>query len=246
MQLTKKHKLILTGAAILVASYVIHDGVVSVMSMASAHSMAQQPKPNPFPAIKPISPTPPPRPSVAPPPAIPGPASPATVSTPTPPAQPLASSPIAPPQALPVQAPAPVTSPPAATATQPENTPLPPARASALNGVWVGNATLPDRGGCRLRFEFHDDHQERNRYQGFFQLWCNATSQDRANPEAATFTGTTEDGIIRFKVAALIGADSHGCSPTTFTAMPFGIGQIVGEWKEATCDGGHMIMQRGR
>jgi hypothetical protein len=99
---------------------------------------------------------------------------------------------------------------------------------------------------CRLRFEFHDDHQELNRYQGFFQLWCNATAQDRANPEAATFTGTTEEGTIKFKVAALIGADSHGCAPTTLTIIPFGGGQVVGEWKEATCDGGHMIMQRGR
>jgi hypothetical protein len=237
---SKQRKLILTGAAILVASYVIHYGVVSVMSMTSRPPV-QQPKPNPFPAKPPIVPTPPVRPAVVPPlPAAPIAAPPTVV------AAPAVAAPNTIPQVPAAPAQPPVVTVPQATAPPPENTALPPARASALNGVWTGNATLPDRGGCRLRFEFHDDHQALNRYEGFFQLWCNATAQDRANPEAATFTGTTEDGIIKFKVATLIGADSHGCSPITFTAMPFGIGQIVGEWKEATCDGGHTIMQRGR
>jgi hypothetical protein len=99
---------------------------------------------------------------------------------------------------------------------------------------------------CRLRFEFHDDHQELNHYSGFFQLWCNGVTLDRTNPEAATFTGTTDNGVVTFKAETLIGTDSHGCAPATFTVIPFGAGQIVGKWTEAHCPGGHMIMQRGR
>ena len=121
-----------------------------------------------------------------------------------------------------------------------------PQHASALSGIWVGNAALGSRGMCRLRFEFHDDRQEQTHYQGFFQLWCNAINQDRIDPEAATFTGTTDGSGVTFKIANLIGADSHGCAPTSFSVIPFGAGQIVGKWSESRCPGGHMIMQRGR
>jgi hypothetical protein len=246
MPITSKRKLILTGAVILAASYVIHYGVVSVMSMTSQPPV-QQPKPNPFPAIKPIVPTPLPRPaSLAPAaPAPPPPAAPTVAAVVTP----LAASSNTPPQAPAVPAPAPT---PASTDNVPQTTPQPenlllqPQHASALSGIWVGNAALGTRGMCRLRFEFHDDRQETNHYQGFFQLWCNATAQDRIDPEAATFTGTTDNGGITFKAANLIGTDSHGCAPASFNVIPFGAGQIVGKWSESRCPGGHMIMQRGR
>jgi hypothetical protein len=245
MQITaKQRKLILIGAAIMVASYAIHYVAVSAMNITSnVRPVAQPPKGNPFlttrsiiPAAKPVS--------VSPPAPAPPPAAPATVAAPP---MPPAPAPNTTPQAPVIPAPpppGPIANGEQASPSQPEN--LLVQRVAALNGIWVGNAALGGRGMCRLRFEFHDDHQEQNHYQGFFQLWCNAVSQDRIDPEAATFTGTTDDAGITFKAATLIGTDSHGCAPTTFSIIPFGAGQIVGKWSEAHCPGGHMIMQRGR
>ena len=244
---SKQRKLILTGTAILVASYVIHYGVVSVMSMTTiARQPAQLPKGSPFLTRAPIIPTAPPRRAPAAPLATAPPA-----AAPLTDATPLATPATAPSTtgqapAVPAAAPAPVAGVQPTSAPQPENLLVVPQRPSALSGIWVGNAALPGRGMCRLRFEFHDDHKEQNHYDGFFQLWCNAVNQDRIDPEAATFTGTTDDSGITFKAAPLIGTASHGCAPARFNVIPFGAGQIVGKWSEASCPGGHMIMQRGR
>jgi len=257
MQLTRKQKLILLGAAILPASYVVHYIAGTAMTMTdSARPPVQQPKGNPLLMTHSVIPTAPQvqraasPPATAPPapaPPAPAPAPPApTVAASQPPAAPAPTTTAQSAATPPAPAPSSVASAQQAGPAQTENLLAPTQHPSALNGIWVGSAALSGRGMCRLRFEFHDDREDVNRYDGFFQLWCSANNLDRIDPEAATFTGTTDAAGLTFKVATLIGADSHGCAPTTLTVIPFGAGQVVGKWTEARCPGGHMIMQRGR
>jgi len=265
MKITKRHVTIgMTGVAIVAASYAIRFAAAPVFHWTSPQpSSASSARPSPFAPPprepEPKAPVPDQAPAVPVVPVTAAPASVTPVATPAPsPMAPPAAAPLTTPAAVPAGTAQPSAVPPPAPAPaaaanaqqtgspQPENLLVQPQQASALSGIWVGNAAIPGRGMCRLRFEFHDDHQGQNHYQGFFQLWCSAVNIDRIDPEAATFGGTTDEGGITFKAVTLIGTDSHGCAPTGFNIIPFGAGQIVGKWSEAHCPGGHMIMQRGR
>jgi len=230
MKITKNTTFIFVGGAILLVAYVLRPTIASMMESVNA-----QPKASPFPAKAPV--------------AVPA----RTVTPPaTPPPQTIAAPVIAPPAVPPppVAAPNPPITQPDSQSVPPTavpelNTASVPPRMSGLNGIWGGRLALANRGNCNLRFEFHDDFSAPNQYKGFFQLWC-GNNIDRANPEAATLTGEGKEGTIEFKLATLIGTDSHGCAPSTLTVIPFGAGQIVGKWTETACPGGHVVMQRSR
>jgi hypothetical protein len=73
-----------------------------------------------------------------------------------------------------------------------------------------------------------------------------AATFDRTNPESAILSGTVDNGSIRFTVDKTIGTSSHGCAASSFTLTPFGNSQLAAEWQEATCQGGHAILQKVR
>jgi hypothetical protein len=73
-----------------------------------------------------------------------------------------------------------------------------------------------------------------------------AAIKNRMNPEAAVISGAMEKGAIAFHIDKTIGADSNGCSATSFTLTPFGKNEFAAEWQEATCHGGRIMLQKAR
>jgi hypothetical protein len=126
-------------------------------------------------------------------------------------------------------------------------------------GVWHGRTAVEGRGLCTLRIEINET--EPSRYQGNSRIACvsvaplrspkerlnkSAAFMDRMNPEAATISGAMEKGTIALHIDKTIGADSKGCAATSFTLTPFGKNQLAAEWREDTCQGGHVILQKAR
>lgn len=64
------------------------------------------------------------------------------------------------------------------------------------------------------------------------------------NPDAAVLTGAVEKGAIHFQAEKTIGTDINGCAVTEFTVTPFGTNLVAAEWKEGTCAGGSLMLQK--
>jgi hypothetical protein len=126
-------------------------------------------------------------------------------------------------------------------------------------GIWRGQTSVEGRGLCALRIELHET--EPSKYQGYSTLVCAdfaplmkpkervnraAAIKNRMNPEAAVISGAMEKGAIAFHIDKTIGADSNGCSATSFTLTPFGKNEFAAEWQEATCHGGRIMLQKAR
>jgi hypothetical protein len=149
---------------------------------------------------------------------------------------------------------------------QPKPAPAPSPSASAaedgtpignLSGVWQGHGRVPGgRGICDLRVELRQG--ETGKYSGYSRFSClnnealtNPKDTDmmknflnHMNPDSAALTGTVEKGAIRFHADKTIGTDINGCAVTEFTVTPFGTNQVAAEWKEGTCTGGSLMLQK--
>ncbi len=125
-----------------------------------------------------------------------------------------------------------------------------------LSGVWEGRGST-SRGMCNLRLELKQG--DPGRYTGHSRFSCvpvqsmldapkNANTMvnlmQNMNPDAAILTGTIEKGAIHLHTEKSIGADINGCSVSELTITPFGASGLVAEWKEGTCEGGNLMMQR--
>jgi hypothetical protein len=65
-------------------------------------------------------------------------------------------------------------------------------------------------------------------------------------PQTAILSGGIEKGSIKFHVDNVIDSGGTGCTPTSFTLTPFGTIQLVAEWQEQGCPGGHVLLQKTR
>ncbi len=131
---------------------------------------------------------------------------------------------------------------------------------SPYAGVWTGRTAIDGRGTCTLRLELADKPGESNHFTGFSSMVCNnagplvgrgamsrkALALNRMDPEAAILSGTLEKISVELKTEKTVGADSNGCSTSSLSLTPFGKGQLAAEFKESTCQGGHMILRKGR
>jgi hypothetical protein len=126
-----------------------------------------------------------------------------------------------------------------------------------LSGVWEGRGRVPGgRGLCDLRLELKQSDPAH--YSGYSRFSCMsvealtnpkdvnvmANMVDHLNPDAAILTGAAEKGAIHFRADKTIGTDINGCTVTELTITPFGTSAVAAEWKEGTCQGGNLMMQR--
>jgi hypothetical protein len=121
-------------------------------------------------------------------------------------------------------------------------------------GIWRTKTAIQGRGLCTLRLELKEPAP--TNYQGYSSLTCvnyaglqNRPNTpvaviNRVNPAAAILSSSMEDGSIQLKVDKTLGSSTEGCATTSFTLTPFGAKELAVEWKEATCAGGHALMQR--
>jgi hypothetical protein len=126
-----------------------------------------------------------------------------------------------------------------------------------LSGVWQGHGRVPGgRGVCDLRVELRQG--DPGKYSGYSRFSClnnealtNPKDTDmmknflnHMNPDSAALTGAVEKGAIQFRADKTIGTDINGCAVTEFTVTPFGMNQVAAEWKEGTCIGGSLMLQK--
>ena len=113
-----------------------------------------------------------------------------------------------------------------------------------LRGKWFGRGDLSGRGICELSFELDGKLREEEDFSGYFRLNCISSQRSRLDPEAATFKGSPQNGILKLPVEKVIGRSVHGCAPTSVTLTPFGSNQMDAAWTEDTCGGDHIIVRR--
>ena len=126
-----------------------------------------------------------------------------------------------------------------------------------MSGVWQGHGRVPGgRGVCDLRVELRQG--ETGKYSGYSRFSClnnealtNPKDTDmmknflnHMNPDSAVLSGMVEKGAIRFHVEKTIGTDINGCAVSEFTVTPFGTNLVAAEWKEGTCTGGSLMLQK--
>jgi hypothetical protein len=130
---------------------------------------------------------------------------------------------------------------------------------SASPGIWLGHAALSGKGVCDLRFELRKA-EEPDHFLGYSALTCRSngplTSKDRSSaaavalnrlsPEAAILSGSLDNGALHFHTDKVVGTDSGGCAPASFTLTPFCPVLIAAEWDEGTCGVNHMILRKAR
>ena len=117
------------------------------------------------------------------------------------------------------------------------------------------------KGICDLRFELRETSDEPGHFTGDSALTCRAYAplvsqrpQQARPPHRSTastrkpryFSGTVEKGSFAIQADKVVGTDSSGCAPTSFSLTPFGAGQLASEWQEGTCAGGHMMLHKAR
>jgi hypothetical protein len=62
-------------------------------------------------------------------------------------------------------------------------------------------------------------------------------------PASAIMTGNVKNGDLVFTVDKSIGTLGDGCPITgTFTVTTFGLGKVMAQWQEGTCQGGQLIL----
>lgn len=133
----------------------------------------------------------------------------------------------------------------------------PPSPFARVSGVWRGRVALDGRGNCDLKFELKEN--EPGHFAGYSTMTCTANGPlvakkvnrralalNRMDPEAAILSGVIEKGSIEFHADKVVGTDSNGCAPTSFILTPFGANQLAAEWRENTCEGGHLVLRRAR
>ena len=137
----------------------------------------------------------------------------------------------------------------------PAAAPAIPSEFSKLVGIWRGHVALIGRGECDLRFELRPK-QDPGKFVGYSSFTCVAAGPliakanngtailNRTNPEAAILSGAIEKGSLRFTVDKVVGADSNGCSPSSFALTPFGVDRLAADWEEPNCSGGHLVLAR--
>jgi hypothetical protein len=126
-----------------------------------------------------------------------------------------------------------------------------------LSGVWQGHGRVPGgRGVCDLRVELRLG--DPGKYSGYSRFSCLNNEAltnpkdmnlmqnflNHMNPDAATLTGAVEKGAIHFHADKTIGTDINGCAVTDFTVTSFGTNVVAAEWKEGTCTGGSLMLQK--
>ena len=135
-----------------------------------------------------------------------------------------------------------------------------PSTSGNFPGIWVGRAALSGKGICDLRFELREKQDEPDHFMGYSALTCRAFAPlvgkdrttaaaralNRVDPEAAILSGTVEKGSFEFKADKVVGTDSNGCAPTSFSLTPFGANLLAADWQEGACVGGHMILHKAR
>jgi hypothetical protein len=129
-----------------------------------------------------------------------------------------------------------------------------PSEFTKLVGIWRGHVVLLGRGECDLRFELRP--KDLGKFVGYSSFTCVAagplvtkansgtTILNRTNPEAAILSGVIEKESIRFTVDKVVGADSNGCAPSSFSLTPFGQDRLAADWEEPGCTGGHLVLGR--
>jgi hypothetical protein len=58
--------------------------------------------------------------------------------------------------------------------------------------------------------------------------------------------GTITDGAMAFQIEKTVGARPGPCQLTGYSVSPFGTGQVMAEWQEGSCPGGHMLLVKAR
>lgn len=127
-----------------------------------------------------------------------------------------------------------------------------------LVGVWEGfGPAAPNM--CTLRLELRRKDGDAAHLAGFPVLTCfpmaAPTAADmrapqkmlsRFSPMSAVLSGSPVNGSIEFTVDKVIGKSAEGCAITSFTVTPFGADQISAGWKDAPCQGGQLLLKKGR
>ncbi|HTX35084.1 MAG TPA: hypothetical protein VME43_08685 [Bryobacteraceae bacterium] len=118
-------------------------------------------------------------------------------------------------------------------------------------GTYAGRAQLDGRALlCAMKFELRPKPQASpGTFAGFATLNCMPLAPLTRRPPAATgprtasaiLSGVAENGAIRFQADDVTGA-IEGCIPTGFTLKPFGLRQILVEWRD--CKPAAMILSR--
>jgi hypothetical protein len=126
-------------------------------------------------------------------------------------------------------------------------------------GVWEGlGPVLPNM--CTLKLEIRRKDGDPTKLAGFPQLTCfPMTMPTRLNdpkaqqaimarftPMSAVLTGTAEKGSVQFTVDKVIGKSAEGCAIQGMTVRPFGVDQLSAEWTEIVCQGGQILLKKGK
>jgi hypothetical protein len=112
---------------------------------------------------------------------------------------------------------------------------------------------------CTLKLEIRRKPDDPTKLAGFPLLTCFPMTMPKMNdpkgqqaimarftPMSAVLTGTAEKGSVLFTVDKVIGKSAEGCAIESMTVTPFGADQVSAEWKEIVCQGGQMLLKKGR
>jgi hypothetical protein len=125
-------------------------------------------------------------------------------------------------------------------------------------GVWEGlGPVLPNM--CTLKLEIRRKPDDPAKLAGFPLLTCFPMTMPRPGdpkgqqaimarftPMSAVLTGTADKGSVQFTVDKVIGKTAEGCAIQSMTVTPFGADQISAEWQEIVCQGGQMLLKKGK
>ena len=138
----------------------------------------------------------------------------------------------------------------AALANPPQPTPPTPAQqASALTGIWRGQALVEHMGNCNMKLELRGA-PEPGKVAGFPVLICipmpitSPSPEKFLTPASAILSGTPGTTGIDFTVDKVTSKGGTFCSFTSFTVTPFGNDQLSAEWKQDPCGNGQMLLKR--
>jgi hypothetical protein len=126
----------------------------------------------------------------------------------------------------------------------------------SLTGIWQGEQAQADHELCQLAVEIRESGPDQ--LAGYPRLACwpmmpyvpgqkfnpSTALAKSLSPISAVLSGTVKDGAVAFRVDKTIGATVEGCVLTSFTATPFGNGQLAVEWQKDKCGKGEMILRK--
>ena len=149
--------------------------------------------------------------------------------------------------------------PPAAALPGPVVAPALPVTTEFL-GIWTGSALTPTLETCQVRLEMRPAVDKPGFFSGFETRSCVPTGMlvggrvekdvatliRDASPISAIMTGSVINGDMVFQVEKTVGAQTGPCQLTGYSASPFGTGQLMAQWQEGSCPGGHMLLTRAR